>query len=52
MELHCLKFDDLVVGNSLLKERILLNERVYFFSGFDSSDNDTTGSWHTRSGNY
>lgn len=51
MELHCLKLDHLIIGNSLFKERILANERVHFFSGFDLSDDDTAGSWYAWSGN-
>jgi hypothetical protein len=51
MELHGLKLDHLVIGNPLFEERILVNERVRFFSSLDSSDDDTAGSWHLGSGN-
>src|SRR5689334_18004345 len=51
MELHGLKLDHLVIGNPLFKERILVNEGVRFFSGLNSSDDDTAGSWHAGSGN-
>jgi hypothetical protein len=51
MEFHSLKLDHLVVGNPLLIERILVNERVRFLSSLDSSDDDTAGSWHPGSGN-
>jgi hypothetical protein len=51
MELHGLKLDHLVIGNPLFEERILLNERVRFFSSLDSSDDDTAGPRHLGSGN-
>jgi hypothetical protein len=51
MELHGLKLDHLIISNPLLKERVLVNERVRFFSSLDSSDDDTAGSWHLGSGN-
>jgi hypothetical protein len=51
MELHGLKLDHLIVGNPLLIERILVNERFHFLSGFDSNDDDTAGPWHPGSRN-
>ena len=51
MELHSLKLDHLIISNPLLKEGVLANERVHFFSSFDSSDDDAAGSWHPGPGN-
>jgi hypothetical protein len=51
MELHSLKLDHLVIGDPLLIERILVNERFHFLSGFDSSDDDTAVPWRPGSGN-
>jgi hypothetical protein len=51
MELDGLKLDHLIVSNPFLKERVLLNKGVHFFSSFDSSHNDATSSWYSRSGN-
>jgi hypothetical protein len=51
MKLHSPKLDHFIVGNPLLVERILVNERIRFLSGFDSSDDDSAGPWHPGSGN-
>jgi hypothetical protein len=51
MELDGLKLDDLIVSNPFLKERVLVNKCVNFFSSFDSSHDDAASSWHPRSGN-
>jgi hypothetical protein len=51
MELHGLKLDDLIIGDSFLEERVFLNQHVHLFSGLDSSDDDTAGPWHLGSGN-
>lgn len=51
MELHRLKLDHLIVGDSFLEERVFVNERVHLFASLDSSDDDTARPWHPGSGN-
>jgi hypothetical protein len=38
MELHRLKLDDLIIGNPLFEERVLVNERLKLFAGLDADE--------------